>query len=528
MHGSQIIGFATSAESSDTFHAQNPATGEDLPTAFHEATADEIDRAVNQASMVFNGFRNRSAAERAGFLRAIADEIETLGQQLLDTADAETALGMPRLIGERGRATSTARMFADMIEEGSWVDARIETAIPDREPLPKPDVRLMHQPIGPVIVFGASNFPFAISVAGTDTVSALGSGCPVVVKAHPAHPNTCELIGGCITRAAQKTGMPDGVFSLIHGRTNEVGVALVEHPKAEAVAFTGSLRGGRALFDVAQRRPRPIPLYAEMGSVNPVFILPRALKERGDQIVEEYVGSLTLGNGQFCTNPAVVAGLDGPDLSQFISAAAERVSEIPPTTMLHAGIHSAYVSGTDRLKQYGGVKIAGEAANPDSTKSQAAAMVFEGGAKSFLDPNRFLKEEVFGPSSVILKCQSEEDLILIADAMDQSLSATVHGTPEDLDEWCELLRILETRTGRLIINGFPTGLEVCTAMHHGGGYPAATHSHFTSVGTNSIYRFVRPVCYQGFPDDFLPSELQNANPRGIERKVNGKTTKEAV
>lgn len=527
-HGQQIIGFSTSAESSESFHAKNPATGEDLPTAFYEATPAEIDRAINLASNAFHDFRNRSADKRATFLETIADEIEALGQQLLETGDAETALGLPRLTAERGRACFTARLFAKMIREGSWVDARIETAIPNRQPLPKPDVRLMHRPVGPVVVFGASNFPFAISVAGTDTVSALGAGCPVVVKAHPAHPNTCEMIAGCISRAAEKCGMPDGVFSLIHGRTNEVGIALVEHPKTEVVAFTGSLRGGRALFDVAQQRPRPIPLYAEMGSVNPVFILPRALRERGEKIAEGYVGSLTLGTGQFCTNPALVLGFESPELSDFVSAAAGRASAVPPATMLHAGIHSAYLSGTKRISNLDGVEIAGQAAGADPAQAQAAAMVFQAKVDRFFEHESVLKEEVFGPSSVVLECQSVEQMIRFAEGMDGSLSATVHGTAEDLEEYRELLNILETRTGRLIVNGFPTGLEVCTAMQHGGPYPAATHSHFTSVGTNSIYRFVRPVCFQDVPDAHLPIELRNANELGIWRMVNGDWTREPV
>lgn len=526
--GQQIPGVSTSAEGGETFCAKNPATGEDLPKPFHEATAAEIDRALNLAASVFNDYRGRSAHDRAAFLDTIADEIEALGQQLLETADAETALGMPRLIGERGRACGTARMFANLLREGSWVDARIETAIPDRQPFPKPDVRLMHRPVGPVVVFGASNFPFAISVAGTDTVSALGAGCPVVVKAHPAHPNTCELIAGCVVRATEKCGMPDGVFSLIHGRSNEVGAALVEHPKTEAVAFTGSLRGGRVLFDLAQRRPRPIPLYAEMGSVNPIFILPGALRERGEQIAAGYVGALTLGTGQFCTNPALVLGFEGPELAEFISAAAGRAAAVPPATMLHSGIHSAYLSGTERIRNLAGVEVAGQATGADPGKAQAAAVVFRAKADRFFEHEAILKEEVFGPSSVILECQAVEQMNRFAEGMDCSLSATVHGTAEDLEQFCELLTILETRAGRVIVNGFPTGLEVCTAMHHGGPYPAATHGHFTSVGTNAIYRFVRPVCYQGFPDAALPEELRNANSHGIWRMVNGERTREDV
>ena len=521
LHGKNFIGSNLSAEGSETFHSRDARSGDNLPTGFHEATKPEIDRALNLAKEAFIPLRQRSPEERATFLDTIADEIENLGYDLLKIADSETALGLPRLTGERGRACFTARLFAGMIREGSWVDARIETAIPDREPLPKPDVRLMHRPIGPIAVFGASNFPFAISVAGTDTVSALGAGCPVVVKAHPAHPATCELIAGAITEAVRKCGMPEGTFSLVHGRTNETGLALVEHGATEAVAFTGSLGGGRALFDAANRRPRPIPVYAEMGSVNPVFLLPGALKERGSQIAEGFVGSLTLGTGQFCTNPALVLGYDGAELSGFVSDAANRASQVSPSTMLHPGIYRSFCEGIERFRNLDGLEIAGEAQSASAEKSEAAAILFQAGIDRFFQHETTLKQEVFGPSSVVLKCNAKEEMLRFAQSMEGSLSATIHGTEEDLAENRDLLEILETRTGRLIFNGFPTGLEVCHAMHHGGPYPATTHSHFTSVGTNAIYRFVRPVCYQGFPQSALPEELRDDNPRGIWRMENG-------
>ncbi len=521
LHGKNLIGPGTSAEGSDTFRGRNPATGEELPTDFHEATFAEVDRAMKLAAAAFAPYRRRSPEDRAAFLETIADEIENLGDELLKIADAETALGLPRLTGERGRACFTARLFAGMIREGSWVDARIETAIPDREPLPKPDVRLMHRPIGPVVVFGASNFPLAISVAGTDTVSALGAGCPVVVKAHPAHPATCELIAGAIINAAEKCGMPTNVFALIHGRTHETGTALVEHEKTEAVAFTGSLAGGRALFDCANRRPRPIPVYAEMGSVNPVFLLPGALRERSAQIAEGFVGSLTMGTGQFCTNPALVLGFEGTELTSFVSDAAGRASQVPPATMLHAGIHHAFCEGIARIRGLEGLEVAGEAPGAEAEKSQAAAILFQAGIERYFQHETTLKQEIFGPSSVVLNCREKAEMLRFADRMEGSLSATIHGTDQDLAENRELLEILESRTGRLIFNGFPTGLEVCTAMHHGGPYPATTHHHFTSVGTNAIYRFVRPVCFQDFPQSALPEELRDGNSRGIRRMVDG-------
>lgn len=527
LHGQQILGFSNSAESSDVFHARNSQSGEELPTQFHEATEEEIDQALTLAAKVFPVLRATPAETRAQFLEAIAEEIEALGDELLEMANAETALGIPRLTGERARTCNGAKMFAAMIREGSWVDAKIDTAIPDRMPLPKPDLRLMHRPIGPVVVFGASNFPLAISVAGTDTVSALGAGCPVVVKAHPAHPGTCEMIATAVNRAVQRCGLPEGTFSMVHGRTNEVGLALVRHDKTEAVAFTGSLRGGRALFDAAAARPRPIPVYAEMGSVNPVFVLPGALKERGTAIAEGYVGSLTLGVGQFCTNPGLVLGFEGEPLQSFVQAAADRVKAIPPATMLHSGIQQAYDDGVSRLKGVPGMNVAGETANP-IPGTMASAVVLETGIDSFFSNEEVLKEEVFGPASVVLNCQDVDQMIRFAEGMDCSLSATVHASDADLQEFGPLLEVLESKVGRLVYNGFPTGLEPCPSMHHGGPYPAATHSFFTSVGTNSIYRFVRPVSYQGFPQRALPEELRDENPRGIWRMINGETTRDTV
>jgi len=528
LHGQQLIGYGLSAENNDTFQSHDLTSGEDLPTSFHEATLAEIDQAMALASKAFATYRKTTPEQRAAFLEAIAEEIEALGDDLLELTNAETALGIPRLTGERARACNGARMFAAMIREGSWVDARIETAIPDRAPLPKPDIRLMHRPVGPVVVFGASNFPLAISVAGTDTVSALGAGCPVVVKAHPAHPGTCEMIGTALLRAAKRCELPEGVFSMVQGRTNEVGTALVKHDKTEAVAFTGSLRGGRALFDIANSRPRPIPLYAEMGSQNPVFILPGALKERGPALAEGYVGSLTLGVGQFCTNPGLVLGFGGEELQSFVKLTADRVNAIPPATMLHQGIHQAYVDGVARLKGVPGMTVAGETATSIPSETMASAVVMQTGIDTFFANEEVMTEEVFGPASVVLECQSPEQMAKFAEGMDCSLSATVHGTDEDLAAYSELISILETRAGRVVINGFPTGLEPCTAMHHGGPYPAATHGFFTSVGTNSIYRFVRPVSFQGYPQAVLPEELQDSNPRGIWRMINGEWTNGGV
>ncbi|MCB1079408.1 MAG: aldehyde dehydrogenase (NADP(+)), partial [Verrucomicrobiae bacterium] len=446
---------------------------------------------------------------------ACADEVEALGDQLLEMTQAETGHPRPRCLGERGRATSQSRMFAQFIREGSWVDARIDLPQPDRQPLPKPDVRSMMMPVGPVVVFGASNFPLAISVFGADTVSAFAAGCPVVVKAHPAHPGTCELVARAINKAIETCGLPKGIFSLIHGRTNAVGMGLVQHPETTAAAFTGSLRGGRALYDAANVRRVPIPFYAEMGSVNPVFVLPGALKERAGNIATGYIQSLTLGVGQFCTNPGLVFGLGSEEWETFVGQAVEGAKQAVPATMLHAGIHHAFVSGVNDMQGKTGLRLAAQSSqSADVAKSEAACHVFETDAEG-LRQNPELYEEVFGPVSTVVKCSATTDLEEFAAQLEGSLTASVHGTEEDLAEHRRLIDILEKKVGRLIFNGYPTGIEVCHAMHHGGPYPATAHSYFTSIGTRCIYRFVRPVCFQGWPQSQLPEELRDDNPRGI-------------
>ncbi len=528
LHGQQIIGGELSGLGPTRFQARNPATGEDLPEGFCEASPEEVDRVVALAAEAFPVLRGAPVETRAAFLERIAEEIEKLGDVLLERANAETALGLPRLTAERGRACAGARMFAALLREGSWVDARIDTADPGRQPLPKPDLRLMHRPIGPVAVFGASNFPFAISVAGTDTVAALGAGCPVVVKAHPAHPGTCELLGAAIARAAEACELPPGVFSLLQGPSEAVGQRLVEHPQLEAVAFTGSLRGGRALFDAAARRARPIPVYAEMGSLNPVFLLPGALEERAESISEGFLASLTLGTGQFCTNPGLVVGTAGESWQRFRETAVRRVADQSPSTMLHAGIWNAYQEGTRRLGELSGVEVLGRAAEGQAENAEASAMVFGTSWENFLQHEQALSEEVFGPASVLVECAEPEAMRRFAERMDASLSATIHGTEADLEANQDLVALVESKVGRLVFNGYPTGLEVCPSMHHGGAYPAATHSFFTSVGTNAILRFVRPVCYQGFPSHLLPEELRDENPRGLMRMVNGERTRDGM
>jgi 2,5-dioxopentanoate dehydrogenase len=524
MNGHHFIAGQQISPTGTPFAAMNPSTSQALSGSFGEATAADVDAALQSADAAFDGLRTAAIETRAKFLDLLGEKIVALGDALLDRAHAETALPMARLQGERARAVGQCRLFANLIREGSWAQPSIDRAIPDRQPLPKPDVRRVMQPIGPVVVFGASNFPFAIGVVGTDTLCALASGCSVVVKAHPAHPGTCELLAGCVYEALAEAGLPAGAFSMLHGKGNAMGAELVKHPLTQAVAFTGSLRGGRALADIAAARPTPIPFYGEMGSVNPVFVLPGALKQRAAQIAEGYVGSVTLGVGQFCTNPAVVLGLAGAELDSFVQTAAEAAAKWAPSTMLHGGICSAYAEGTAAIAATPGLQVVGKSsAEPNATASQAACVIYRTDVTT-LEANDHLKHEVFGPCSIIADCSSKAELLRFAHQMDGQLTATLHGTAEDLVEHADLLRILERKVGRIIFNGFPTGIEVCPSMHHGGPYPAASHSFFTSIGTSSIYRFVRPVCYQSFPDEALPELLKNKNSRGCHRLIDGVLT----
>ncbi|MEZ4701919.1 MAG: aldehyde dehydrogenase (NADP(+)) [Rhodothermales bacterium] len=521
--GKHLLGGVSSADGQHVFYAVNPSDGSKLQPGFHEALPEEVDQALHLADGAFTGLRQMTPAQRAAMLRAIAEEILALGDALLDRAHAETGLPMGRLQGERGRAVNQIRLFADLIEEGSWVQARIDVGDPERQPLPKPDVRSMLMPIGPVAVFGASNFPLAIGVAGTDTISALGAGCPAVVKAHPAHPGTSEMMGQAISRGLARTGAPAGSFSMLQGAGHAMGIAMVQHPLTRAVAFTGSFRGGRALFDAAASRPDPIPVYAEMGSVNPVFLLPGALAQRAEQIAQGYLQSVNLGVGQFCTNPGLVVGIEGESLGRFVEAAGKMAAETPAATMLHPGIAAAYRDGVQRIAQTQGVRVAGRAADADEASCQAACVIFQTDIATLGDQEQ-LMEEVFGPASIVASGSSLDDLIAVARKLDGHLTATVHGTDEDLASHAELIRVLETKVGRLIFNGFPTGIEVCAAMHHGGPYPATTDSHFTSIGTGAIFRFARPICYQNFPDAALPEELRNRNAAGVWRLVNNAMT----
>jgi 2,5-dioxopentanoate dehydrogenase len=507
----------------EPFHAENPAKQHVLGPGFYEATVSEIGSAIAKSSRAFRIYRETTGQQRSNFLEAIGEQLLALGDTLIKRAAEETGLPEARLMGESGRTVGQLKLFAKLVQEGSWVDARIDLAEPERLPMRKPDVRSMMRAIGPVGIFGASNFPLAFSVAGGDTASALAAGCPVVVKAHPAHPGTCELVGIAILRAAEKTGMPDGVFSMLHGRSIEVGQAIVKNPLIKAIGFTGSFKGGKSLFDEANKRPEPIPVYAEMGSVNPVFILPEALELRREQIAKDLAASVTQGVGQFCTNPGLVLMEQSTNTDLFHQALGKVISEMNSGVMLSQGIHNSYRSGTEKLKNVPGVTVV-SAGREVGHGYQGTPSVFAATASTFLEQHA-LEEEVFGPSTMLITASDKYELLKAAEKLSGHLTATVHGTEKDLTDNAGLLAVLELKVGRLIINGYPTGVEVCHSMVHGGPFPATTDARTTSVGTRAITRFTRPVCYQDFPQSVLPAELRDSNPLGIWRMVNGEWRK---
>ncbi|MFK7925090.1 MAG: aldehyde dehydrogenase (NADP(+)) [Bacteroidia bacterium] len=516
LQGTQWIGQTASRERTETFNAYNPATAEPLVQAFHEASAAEIDAAVRLAETAYDSYRQLSREQRADFIDEIGTQIMALGDALLEQCHLESALPMGRLKGERGRTVNQLRLFAKVVREGSWVSARIDRALPDRKPMPRVDMRQMLMPLGPVVIFGASNFPLAFSVAGGDTASALAAGCPVVVKGHPAHPATSEMVGRAILAAAAKTDMPDGVFSLVHGAGHQVGQRLVQHPLIHAVGFTGSFRGGKALFDLANQREVPIPVYAEMGSTNPVFVLPEA-QASFESIAKGLASSVTLGVGQFCTNPGLVFLPESEHQSAFATALQNAIQASEAGTMLTSGIREAFEAGIARLEETLGSVPAG---NKSDTANAAAGQIYETDLATFLEHPE-LAEEVFGPTSVLVRANEKEALLEAARGLEGHLTATIHGTDDDLYEYQELISILERKVGRLVFNGFPTGVEVCDAMVHGGPYPATTAPQTSSVGTLAIKRFARPICYQNLPEDLLPPALQDPNPLRIWRLVNG-------
>ncbi|MEK9614230.1 MAG: aldehyde dehydrogenase (NADP(+)) [Flavobacteriaceae bacterium] len=507
------------------FTTLNPATNTTIDQTFPLATEEEINSLIQEAEKTFENYREVSQKHRSRFLLEIVNQLESAKEEIIDIGHQETALPIGRLEGEMKRTQNQIRLFSTLLEEGSWVNAIIDLALPERNPIPRLDHRQMQIPLGPVVVFGASNFPLAFSVAGGDTVSALAAGCPVIVKSHPEHPGTSQLVAEAIQRAAQKQDVSKNVFQLVHGASHKVGELLVQHPSVKAVGFTGSFYGGKALFDLANQRETPIPVFAEMGSVNPVIILPHVLKEKPEEIAAGLAQSVVLGVGQFCTNPGLVfvPNSEGKDL--FLQALKVVFEKTEAATMLSPTIASRY---HDTISTY--------------LKSESAELLAKGkkqnrfneGCPHFFKTDfltfkkhKLLSEEVFGPSSIVIETEVK-DLEEIAKSIDGQLTATIHGTETDFESQVDLIKSLTQKVGRMILNGFPTGVEVCHAMVHGGPYPSTTQQHTTSVGTEAIRRFTRPICYQNFVESLLPEELKNNNPLSIQRKLNGIFSKDRI
>src|SRR5438309_2863695 len=489
--GRSIIGFQEGVEASARFYATNPATGQPLQTGFSPATADQVERAVQIASEAFAVYGRTSGKQRGAFLRTIAAKIESLADELIGLAHQETALPKPRLQAETVRTCLQLRLFAEIAEEGSWVGARIDRAEPARKPIPRPDIRSMLRPLGPVAVFGASNFPLAFSVAGGDTASALAAGNPVVVKAHPAHPGTSEIVGKLIQKAIKENGFPSGMFSLLFDAGIEVGISLVQHPATKAVAFTGSASGGQALMRLAAERPEPIPCYAEMGSTNPLFILSGAMRERGAQIAQGLQTSFTLGSGQFCTKPGVVF-VPQDQSTEFEGTLQKGLGALDPLMMLTHGIAAKYKEAIgQRLAQSQAELISRKSDTASTSCANSAVTLFRTSLDKFLAHSE-LADEVFGPTTLLVHYGNERDLLSAARRLHGHLTATIQGNEEDLARAHELVRVLETKVGRVVFNGFPTGVEVSHAMVHGGPFPATSDGRSTSVGTQAIFRFLRP------------------------------------
>lgn len=524
--GKNYIGSTQSAKGNKTYQTFNPQLNIENTSIFTEATSEEINEAVALASEAFKTFRTVLGTKKAAFLNTIADEILALDDLLIQTYCTETGLPEGRAKGERGRTIGQLRAFANLVLEGSWVEATIDTADPNREPMPKPDLRKMLVPLGPVVVFGASNFPLAYSTAGGDTAAALAAGCPVIVKSHPMHAGTGELVASAIIKAAKKTGMPNGVFSNLNSSGIEVGAQLVKHEGVKAVGFTGSIKGGRALYDLAAEREEPIPVFAEMGSVNPVVILPEALKNRAEAIAKTYASSITLGTGQFCTNPGLLLGVKSDSLTYFITSLSEEIVKIDPSCMLHPNIIGAYERNKEKAISQPKLQVVANYSK-DTQENYAKQTITTVEGLVFLK-NPTLHQEVFGPYSIVVQCDNIAQLETIISKLEGQLTATLIADNEEASKYEALISALQNRVGRLIFNGVPTGVEVCNAMVHGGPYPASTDSRFTAVGVNSIKRWVRPFSYQDWPNNLLPDELKNENPLEILRTVNGKLTSQKV
>ena len=490
--------------------------------SFTDATIQDIDEVMQQAWKAFHVYRKLSLKQRADFMRVIAKELEASGDELIHVAMSETNLPEARLRNERGRTIFQLNQYAGACERGEWLEIRIDTAIPDKNP-PKPDIRKMLIPLGPVVVFGASNFPFAYSTAGGDTATAFAAGCPVIVKAHPAHAGTSELVTNAILKAVAECAMPDGIFTHVHGASFEVGKALIEHPHTKAVGFTGSLVGGKQLFDWANQRKVPIPVFAEMSSINPVFLLPEKMKTSAADIAKIIAGSITLGVGQFCTNPGLIIGLDGQELNSFMEVLGKEISKTAPATMLHAGIFKNYrKKKDDALRQQGVDTVAVSETKPQLNQGNPTIATAAG--QTFLN-NPLLHQEVFGPYSLIIRCKDMKEMLQLANHLEGQLTATLMATENDIRIHDKIIEAVKNICGRFILNSIPTGVEVCLSMQHGGPFPATTDSRYGSVGADAIKRFARPIAFQNWSNELLPDELKNENPLGIWRMVNNELTK---
>ena len=524
LQGNSIIGSAARTGSGSTFAGVNPATGERLDPLFHSATPDDVSEAARLATEAFHTYGKLPGAKRARLLRTIATGLEGVAEELIERAHQESGLPVKRLQGELARTANQLRLFAHVVEEGSWVQARVDPALPNRTPLPRPDVRSMLRPLGPVVVFGASNFPLAFSVAGGDTASALAAGNPVIVKAHPAHPGASELVGQVIARSVASCDLPAGVFALLFDEGTQVASALVQHPAVKAVGFTGSLRAGRALMDLAAARPDPIPCFTEMSSTNPLVVLPQALATRGAAIASGLFASFTLGVGPFCTKPGLVFLPADTDGDAFAEELQNHTRQGASAVMLTEGICGSFRSGLEQRKTHNHVQILAEAPVTDENGYRAVPALLQTTGEALLEHPE-LSHELFGPSTLLVRYASREQLLDLAHALEGQLTASLFGTEADLLAFADLVEALQQKAGRLIFNGFPTGVEVCHAMVHGGPYPATADSRFTSVGSQAIFRFARPVCYQDCPQSALPAELKNENPLNIWRLVNGEFTR---
>ena len=526
IHGKNFIGSELSAEGSGSFQTFSPLNLTELPELFVEATKMETELAVAKACEAYKIYKKKSGKEKAAFLRAIADEIELLGPELIGRACAESGLPEGRITGERGRTVGQLRLFASVLEDGSWVEASIDPALPERKPMARPDIRKMLQPVGPVVVFTASNFPLAFSTAGGDTASALAAGNPVIVKAHPYHAGTNEMVAGAIIRAAQKTRMPDGVFSSLNAIDFSVGQQLVLHPDVKSVAFTGSFQGGKSLYELAQKREEPIPVFAEMGSVNPVILLPEKVKADQDKLAAILASSINLGAGQFCTNPGVLIALKSEETELLKSELAVQITKLQPEKMLHQNISKNFEKKTSHF--FGNQEVTKLAESAEiASELKGRPVVASVSGKDFVQ-NPSLAEEIFGPFSLLIECDGKDELTRVLKAFKGQLTASVIGTSGDIEHFKNEIETIQEVVGRLIFNGVPTGVEVCYSMQHGGPFPSTTDSRFTSVGVDAIKRFVRPVAFQDAPESYLPDELKDTNPLNIWRRVDGQLSKEPI